>query len=100
MTIANSGNHTLDGLAVFASPDSFRAYRLQRTVPELTVVADSLHVKPILRFVQSADRYQVLCLSRQEAKLYEGNRDNLDPIEPGGRDPPDERRNSGRRQGQ
>ncbi len=74
-------NHTLDGLAVFASPDSFRAYRLQRTVPALAVVADSVHVKPILRFVQSADRYQVLCLSRQEAKLYEGNRDALDPID-------------------
>ena len=74
-------NHTLDGLAVFGSPDSFRAYQLQRTVPELAVVADSLHVKPIVRFVQSADRYQVLCLSRQEAKLYEGNRDALDPID-------------------
>jgi hypothetical protein len=74
-------NHTLDGLAVFGTPEAFHAYRLQRTVPELTVVADSLHIKPILRFVQSADRYQVLCLSRQEAKLYEGNRDSLDPIE-------------------
>jgi hypothetical protein len=74
-------NYALDGLAVFGTPESFRAYRLQRTVPELAVVADSLHVKPILRFVQSADRYQVLCLSRQEVKLYEGNRDALDAID-------------------
>ena len=74
-------NHALDGLAVFASSDSFRAYKLQRTVPELAVVADSLHLKPVVRFVQSADRYQVLCLSRDEVKLYEGNRDALDPIE-------------------
>ncbi|HEV3163672.1 MAG TPA: hypothetical protein VGZ22_06500 [Isosphaeraceae bacterium] len=74
-------NHALDGLAVFAWPHSFHAYRLQRTVPKLTVVADSLHLKPVVRFVQSADRYQALCLSRDEAKLYEGNRDALDPIE-------------------
>jgi len=73
--------HPLDGLAVFASPGSFRAYGLQRPVPERAIIAGSVHVKPLVRFVQSADRYQVLCLSRQEAKLYEGNRDALDPIE-------------------
>jgi hypothetical protein len=50
-------NHTLDGLAVFGSPDSFGAYGLQRTMPERVVVADSFHVKPLVRFVQSADRY-------------------------------------------
>jgi hypothetical protein len=50
-------NHTLDGLAVFASPDSFGACGLQRTVPERVVVADSFHVKPLVRFVRSADRY-------------------------------------------
>jgi hypothetical protein len=74
-------NHTRDGLGVFAGADDFRAYRLQRTVPELAVVADSFHLKPLLRFVQSADRYQVLCLSRGEATLHEGNRDALDPVE-------------------
>jgi hypothetical protein len=46
------------------------------------VVADSFHVKPLIRFVQSADRYQVLCLSRDGAALYEGNRDALDAIGP------------------
>lgn len=70
-----------DGLAVLGSPGGFQAYRLQRTAPELAVVADSLHVKPLIRFVQSADRYQVLCLSRGEATLYEGNRDALDPVD-------------------
>jgi hypothetical protein len=74
-------NYTLDGLAVFATADWFRAYKFQRPVPELAIVADSLHVKPLVRIVQSADRYQVLCLSRQEAKLYEGNRDVLDPVD-------------------
>lgn len=74
-------NHTLDGLAVLASSDLFRVYRLQRPVAEFAVVADSFHTKPLMRIVQSADRYQILGLNRQEARLYEGNRDALDQIE-------------------
>ena len=74
-------NHTLDGLAVLAAPGLFRVYRLQRLVPELVVVADSFHIKPLIRIVQSADRYQVLGLNRREVKLFEGNRDALDEIE-------------------
>jgi len=74
-------NRTLDGLAVLGAPGFFRAYRLQRSVPERVVVADSFHLKPLLRIMQSADRYRVLGLSRNEAKLYEGNRDVLDEVE-------------------
>jgi hypothetical protein len=60
----------------------FRVYKLQRPVPELAVVADSFHTKPLLRILQSADRYQVLALNRHEMKLFEGNRDALDEIAP------------------
>jgi hypothetical protein len=74
-------NRTLDGLAVLGAPGLFRAYRLQRSVPELAVVADSFHTKPLMRIVQSADRYQVLSLSRQKIRLFEGNRDMLDEVE-------------------
>jgi hypothetical protein len=59
----------------------FRVYRLQRPVSELVVVADSFQTKPLLRILQSADRYHVLGLSRGEIKLFEGNRDALDQIE-------------------
>ncbi|APW63280.1 hypothetical protein [Paludisphaera borealis] len=74
-------SYTHDGLAVFGSTGAFQAFRLQRSVPELAVVADSLHIKPLVRFVQSADRYQVLCLRRDDVKLYEGNRDALDAVD-------------------
>jgi hypothetical protein len=72
--------HTLDGLAVLATPASFEVYSLQRAVPELAVVADSFHTKPLLRIVQSADRYQILGLARNEVTMFEGNRDAVDPI--------------------
>jgi hypothetical protein len=68
-------NHTLDGLAVLGAKGIFRVYKLQRSVAELAVVADSFHTKPLIRILQSADRYHVLGLSRQAIKLFEGNRD-------------------------
>ncbi|MDZ7621929.1 MAG: hypothetical protein U5O69_05870 [Candidatus Competibacteraceae bacterium] len=74
-------NHTLDGLAVLGAPGLFRVFKLQRPVPERAIVADSFHIKPLLRIWQSADRYQVLGLSRQDIKLFEGNRDALDEID-------------------
>lgn len=74
-------NHTLDGIAVLGAPGLFQVYVLQRPVPELAVAADSFHTKPLRRFLQSADRFQVLGLSRHEVKLFEGNRDSLDEVE-------------------
>ena len=74
-------NHMFDGLAVLVAPGFLRVYRLQRPVPELAVVADSFHTKPLLRIMQSADRFQVLGLNRHEARLFEGNRDHLDEID-------------------
>lgn len=75
-------NHTLDGLAVLGAKGLFRVYELQRPVAELAVVADSLHTKPLVRILQSADRFQILGVSRQAIQLFEGNRDALDEIEP------------------
>ena len=77
----NFWNHTLDGIAILSAPGLFQVYNLQRQVEELTVVADSFDTKPLRRFLQSTDRFQILGLSRNEAKLYEGNRDSLDEIE-------------------
>jgi hypothetical protein len=74
-------NYALDGLAIFATSDLFKVFRLQRSVRELAIVADSFHTKPLMRILQSADRYHILGLSRQEAKLFEGNRYAVDEVE-------------------
>ena len=74
-------NHNLDGLAVLASPGVFQVYKLQRPLPELAVVAESFHIKPLIRILQSADRYHVLGVNRQQIRLFEGNRDALDELE-------------------
>lgn len=75
-------NHTADGLAVLSAPGLFRVYRLQRPVAELVVVANSFHTKPLMRIAQSADRYQILALSRNAFKVFEGNRDVLSELLP------------------
>ncbi|MDH4369744.1 MAG: hypothetical protein OEV99_07830 [Nitrospira sp.] len=74
--------HTLDGLAVLGGPGLFHVFRLQRPVAELAVVADSFHTKPLRRFLQSVDRYQVLGLSLHKIQLFEGTRSALDEIDP------------------
>jgi hypothetical protein len=75
-------NNTLDGLAVLGAKDMFRVYNLQRPVAELAVVSDSFHTKPLMRILQSVDRFHVLGLNRQAIKLFEGNRDALGEIKP------------------
>ena len=75
-------NHTLDGLAVLGGPTLFRVFRLPRPVGEFAVVADSFHTKPLRRLLQTVDRYQVLGISLQKIRLFEGNRDALDEIDP------------------
>lgn len=71
---------TLDGLAILRSPSIFRIYGLQRPVPELAIVAETFHTKPLQRYVQTADRFQILGLTLEEVFLFEGNRDALDRI--------------------
>lgn len=70
-----------DGLAVLGGEHFFRVFALQRRVPEIASVDVRPYLKPLLRIAQSADRFQVLCLARDEVRLFEGNRDVLDEIE-------------------
>jgi len=74
-------NHTLEGLAVLAGPGFFQTLKLPQPFAELAVVADSFHTKPLRRFLQSVDRYQVLGLSLHKIRLFEGNRYALDEVE-------------------
>jgi len=56
--------HAGEGLAIFATEDQCIVYRLQRPVEELAIVAESFHIKPLIRVFQSADRYHLLGLDR------------------------------------
>ena len=73
--------HRSSGMAWLSRAGTTWVLDLPRPVPELVVVADSLHIKPLIRITQSADRYHVLALTRHSAKLYAGTRDHLQEVE-------------------
>lgn len=76
-------NHNLDGLAIFSSGEIFELISLPVPVTELVVVADSFHTKPLRKYLQTEDRFQILGLSLHEMRLYEGNRHSVSEIELG-----------------
>jgi hypothetical protein len=65
--------YSLDGLALFRSENATAVYRLPIPVPELVVVADTYHTKPLLKFLHSNRRYLVLAVSQNAVSLYEGS---------------------------
>ena len=74
-------NYTSDGLAILADSEECIVYKLNRTVKEFAVVADSFYIKPLIRNFQSANNYHILGLSRQNFILYEGNRYEIGKVE-------------------
>jgi hypothetical protein len=75
-------NCALDGLAVLSDRTRFHVYRVPRRLPERAVVADSFHIKPLLRVTRATDRYHVLAVNRHGIRLFEGNRDAIAEISP------------------
>ena len=69
--------HQGDGLAVFASPDVFRHYRLPFEFSELVVVTDRFHIKPLLTLLSVGGRFYVLALSQKSARLFQGTRQSV-----------------------
>ncbi len=66
-----------DGLAVFRAEGLFEVYRLWPAPPERAVVADSFHVKPLLRCLQDRHRYFVLSVTSRSVALFEGSERGL-----------------------
>lgn len=73
-------NYTNDGLAILANENKCVVYKLHRPVEEIAVVANSFHIKPLIRVFQSADRFYLLGLNRKEFKLYEGTRYGVEEV--------------------
>lgn len=73
-------NQRRAGIAMFRAPGVFITQHLDRSVPELAIVADTFHVKPLFRLLQTAEDYFVLCVTKETAQLFVGNRDGLEPV--------------------
>lgn len=69
--------HQSDGLAILLSPDTFRVYRLPARFPELAVVTDRFHLKPLLTLLTGDGRFYVLALSQKNVRLLMGTRHSV-----------------------
>jgi len=63
-----------DGLALFAAPGLFQAYRLPVSFREQASVAQRFAVKPLVPLLEGDGRFYVLALSLKEVRLLEASR--------------------------
>lgn len=68
------------GLAVYLSPDRLKVRKLMRSPGDLAVVADTFHLRPLLRATQHWMRYQVLCVDLHDVALYECDRAGISAV--------------------
>jgi hypothetical protein len=72
--------HQADGLALFASRDFDRLYRLPSHLPDLVVVGPTFHTKPLIEFLQAPERFWVLAVTRKQVRMWEGSVTDLTPV--------------------
>ena len=64
-----------NSLAVFATPDTIRAYRLANDLTSMVQVSDRFHMKPLLRAVTFPHSAFILALSENAVRLVEMHAD-------------------------
>jgi hypothetical protein len=71
----------LDGLAVLRSRSTLAYYFLPLNFEPFVVAATTFHVRPLLRFLQSNQRYFLLNLSQGRVSLFKGSAMGLGPVD-------------------
>ncbi|HLR86356.1 MAG TPA: hypothetical protein VK064_00565 [Wenzhouxiangella sp.] len=64
-------SHQANSLAILATPDSMRTYRLANKLVENVEVSDRFHIKPLLRAITFPQAAHVLAISENSARLIE-----------------------------
>lgn len=80
-------NHQERGLAIYISADMVKSFRLPVVLPALTIVSDTFHIKPLYRYFQRNDRFQVLVLNLDGVRLFEGNKFKMTELDLAGKVP-------------
>ena len=66
-----------DGLAIFRSPIISVHWQLPLPMPERLVIGSSFHIRPLLRFVQSNQRWWLVLLTHDRVSLLKGSATGL-----------------------
>lgn len=72
--------HQADGLALFASRDFGRLYRLPVQMPDMVVVGPTFHTRPLIEFLQAPERFWVLSVTQKEVRMWEGSISEMAPV--------------------
>lgn len=64
-------NHQANSLAILATPDSLRTYRMVNKLTEIVEVSDRFHIKPLLRAITFPHAAHILELSENGVRLIE-----------------------------
>jgi hypothetical protein len=70
--------HSLDGLAIFASDESIMIYRTHESFSPLAIVADSFHIKPLYAYFQHHETFHFLALEAHRFRVYQGTMFHLE----------------------
>jgi len=74
-------SHQGDGLAVYLAPGLSHLFRLPLEVPELVVVSDRFHVKPLLPLISNDGRFYLLAISQKRIRLFQGSKHSVVEVE-------------------
>ena len=74
-------NHQRQGLGVFVAEGVMQKIPLSEAPPELAVVADSFHIKPLLRQTRGSVKFRLLALTEARIALYDVDRRGIEPVD-------------------
>jgi len=67
-------SHQGEGLALFLAAGVSYLFRLPLEVPELVVVSDRFHIKPLLPLISDDGRFYLLAISQKRIRLFQGSK--------------------------
>ncbi len=73
--------HQRGGLAIFLRDGEMLSYRVPLPMPELAVVGERFHVKPLLPLLTGDGAFFVLAVDQQQVRLLEGTRHSISEVE-------------------
>lgn len=76
----NFWQHTTEGMAIFASPDTFEVYNMPVECEERVCIADSYDITPLLITMAYDQPYYLLALAMHNTKLFKGDMYGLEPV--------------------
>ena len=68
-------NHQANSLAILATPETLRTYRMASKLSDIVEVSDRFHLKPLLRAITFPHAAHVLALSEKAVRLIEVSAD-------------------------